>query len=157
MKPSSLLFVFVFAPAFVVLACGGEAASSGDGAPATTAPPASSSPAPAAPSASSSSAASCVAVGGAGCFQACAGSYVMISKTACGGGLFCCAESLRPPPLDAGADTGAACTGTAPLCFGANASVCCGRDPAGSAQCVSGAWMCGSAPAPGCSGPCDGG
>jgi hypothetical protein len=44
------------------------------------------------------------------------------------------------------------CTGTPPLCFGSNASLCCGNDPSGPAACSGGAWMCGSAPAPGCNG-----
>jgi hypothetical protein len=51
---------------------------------------------------------------------------------------------------DGGAD--AACSGTAPLCFGGNITFCCGNDPAGAAVCSGGAWMCGSAPAPGCNG-----
>jgi hypothetical protein len=51
---------------------------------------------------------------------------------------------------EAGADGG--CTGTAPLCFGDNANMCCGNDPAGFAVCANGAWMCMGAPAPGCNG-----
>jgi hypothetical protein len=46
----------------------------------------------------------------------------------------------------------AGCAGTAPLCFGSDDSKCCGNDPGGSAKCVSGAWMCGTAVAPGCDG-----
>lgn len=30
--------------------------------------------------------------------------------------------------------------------------MCCGQDPSGVASCVSGQWMCGAAPAPGCNG-----
>jgi hypothetical protein len=46
----------------------------------------------------------------------------------------------------------ATCTGQAPLCFGNDVTHCCGNDPAGSASCNGGEWMCGSALAPGCNG-----
>jgi hypothetical protein len=52
---------------------------------------------------------------------------------------------------DASGDA-ATCTGTPPLCFGNNSSLCCGNDPSGSAACLGGVWMCGSASAPGCNG-----
>jgi hypothetical protein len=44
------------------------------------------------------------------------------------------------------------CSGSAPLCFGSNAQMCCGNDPAGTAVCHGGQWTCGGAPAPGCNG-----
>lgn len=52
---------------------------------------------------------------------------------------------------DASSDA-STCTGSAPLCFGNDATRCCGNDPAGSATCSNGQWLCGSAPAPGCNG-----
>jgi|CZKU01.1.fsa_nt_gi hypothetical protein len=52
---------------------------------------------------------------------------------------------------DASSEAGT-CTGTAPLCFGNDTSHCCGNDPAGSASCNGGEWMCGSSLAPGCNG-----
>ncbi len=62
-----------------------------------------------------------------------------------------CDAGADSAPSDASGDS-AACTGTAPLCFGSDTSVCCGNDPSGSAVCSGGAWKCGSAPAPGCDG-----
>jgi hypothetical protein len=49
-------------------------------------------------------------------------------------------------------DASATCTGSAPLCFGGDVTRCCGNDPAGSATCRAGHWLCGTAPAPGCNG-----
>ena len=46
----------------------------------------------------------------------------------------------------------AACSGSAPNCFGSDSSKCCGKDPAGQATCKNGAWLCFGAPAPGCNG-----
>jgi hypothetical protein len=51
-----------------------------------------------------------------------------------------------------GADASTGCTGSAPNCFGNDDQACCGQDPSGPATCENGAWMCGSALAPGCSG-----
>jgi hypothetical protein len=50
------------------------------------------------------------------------------------------------------ADASLGCTGPAPNCFGNNGQLCCGQDPSGIAMCQNGAWMCGSAAAPGCNG-----
>jgi hypothetical protein len=60
--------------------------------------------------------------------------------------------SIPDAPLDDAPTDGPMCTGQAPLCFGSNTSSCCGNDPSGVAVCRGGAWMCGSAPAPGCNG-----
>jgi len=49
--------------------------------------------------------------------------------------------------MDAGAST---CMGPAPNCFGTDLSYCCGMDPIGPATCVGTEWLCGMAPAPGC-------
>jgi hypothetical protein len=54
--------------------------------------------------------------------------------------------------LDGESGDAFACTGTAPWCFGNDATRCCAQDPGGAAVCVGGTWMCGSAPAPGCNG-----
>src|SRR5208282_1375450 len=56
------------------------------------------------------------------------------------GGAFCCLVR------DGGPST---CAGSAPNCFGDDDSQCCGQDPSGAATCTGGAWMCGSAKAPG--------
>lgn len=90
-------------------------------------------------------ASACAALGGF-CLPACAGTFKVASTTACGGSDFCCVDTTQN-----GTDAGT-CTGTAPLCFGADVTMCCGHDPAGSAQCIGGAWKCGSAAAPGCNG-----
>ena len=50
------------------------------------------------------------------------------------------------------ADASLGCTGSAPNCFGNDDQLCCGQDPSGIATCQNGAWMCGSAAAPGCNG-----
>src|SRR5581483_576216 len=52
---------------------------------------------------------------------------------------------------DAGTGDGG-CTGTPPNCFGNDVQTCCGQDPSGPASCVAGAWLCGTAAAPGCNG-----
>jgi hypothetical protein len=48
--------------------------------------------------------------------------------------------------------TGGGCIGNAPNCFGSDQQTCCGQDPSGVATCQNSRWMCGSAPAPGCTG-----
>jgi hypothetical protein len=53
---------------------------------------------------------------------------------------------------DASDASDAGCAGTRPNCFGTNTQACCGQDPYGPASCVGGAWLCGTAPAPGCNG-----
>ncbi|HEX7600125.1 MAG TPA: hypothetical protein VF316_00920 [Polyangiaceae bacterium] len=93
-------------------------------------------------------AASCVSAGGMGCYSTCSGTYHLVSGVDCGAGLHCCADTT----LDASALDAGSCPGMAPLCFGADVTKCCGHDPAGAAQCVGGAWTCGTAPAPGCNG-----
>ncbi len=47
---------------------------------------------------------------------------------------------------------GGGCSDGAPNCYGSDLSMCCAEDPSGSATCSDGVWMCGSVPAPGCSG-----
>ncbi len=59
---------------------------------------------------------------------------------------------VRGADAEAPPDAAAGCTGTAPNCFGNDSTHCCGQDPSGPAVCRGGAWMCGPAPAPGCSG-----
>jgi hypothetical protein len=92
----------------------------------------------------------CDAVGGV-CQQVCAGTFTIASTTSCGDGEFCCVDNGGNTG-DAGGDGSGGCVGTAPNCFGNDTSMCCGQDPAGTAQCVGGAWKCGSADAPGCNG-----
>lgn len=53
---------------------------------------------------------------------------------------------------EAGDAAAAGCGGAAPNCFGNDTQMCCGQDPSGPASCVSGAWRCGTSPAPGCNG-----
>ncbi len=95
----------------------------------------------------------CVPVLDAGC---------AVVTAVCNGGytfdpLTCrCVVPVAPPDAgtttsDAGIGAGS-CTGTPLLCFGSDATACCGKDPAGYATCVGSTWMCGPAPAPGCNG-----
>jgi hypothetical protein len=62
-----------------------------------------------------------------------------------------CDAGVDATGTDASGDA-ATCTGTRPNCFGNDSNLCCGNDPSGPATCSNGAWMCGSAPAPGCDG-----
>ncbi len=68
-----------------------------------------------------------------------------------GGVCIQCDAGMDAASGDASSDSGT-CTGTAPSCFGNNSSACCGQDPSGPAVCSGRAWMCDSAPAPGCNG-----
>jgi hypothetical protein len=64
-----------------------------------------------------------------------------------------CPDAIVACPSDAGqTDGGGACSGDAPSCFGNDTSSCCGQDPAGTAVCTDGQWLCGGAAAPGCDG-----
>ena len=63
-----------------------------------------------------------------------------------------CRQEQSDGGLDGSGADARSCSGTAPNCFGNNTSFCCGNDPSGPAVCNGGAWMCGSAPAPGCNG-----
>jgi hypothetical protein len=85
----------------------------------------------------------------------CCGGHVDV---ACENGRWVCPNVACPvcvrddASVDAPSDDAAACAGSAPLCFGNDATRCCGNDPAGRATCSAGHWLCGSAPAPGCNG-----
>jgi hypothetical protein len=145
-----------FTLAALLLACGGsstEVGTSGSESAADASAP------------SRDEASACLALGGAGCLSTCSGDYVVLSTTACGNHGFCCGTTssgaATDPVLDAGAADaggdaskriGEGCAGPTLLCFGSDATKCCGKDPAGSAVCVGGSWMCGNAPAPGCNG-----
>jgi hypothetical protein len=103
--------------------------------------------------------------------SACAGNPPLVCDGCCGGkyaadeclnGVWSCrGNAVSCPICDAGtkdsapgdaSGDAATCSGTAPLCFGNDTNHCCGNDPAGSASCSGGEWMCGSSLAPGCNG-----
>jgi hypothetical protein len=87
-------------------------------------------------------------------FSALLGSIVTSACQPGGGGADTriCTQGQTDGGSDGGGADARACSGTAPNCFGNNASMCCGNDPSGQAVCSGGAWMCDSAPAPGCNG-----
>jgi hypothetical protein len=65
----------------------------------------------------------------------------------------CSGAIILGSPDGGGADASAStCLGEAPACYGDDDRQCCSHDPVGVAVCAEGAWMCGNAYAPGCSG-----